>query len=121
MTRLKKYSLVYLATPYTKYPPGHWSAYIAAAELAGVLMKAGVEVFSPVVHFHPLAHYGEIVEPHEFWMARCQPFMDRCDALLIGALPTWLSSIGIRQEETMFEISGKPVFHINPESYEVFG
>ena len=47
--------MIYLATPYSKYHRGQDEAFIAAANIAGRLIARGLDVFSPIVHGHPLA------------------------------------------------------------------
>ena len=58
--RIVPKGLGYLATPYTKYEPSPSAAYTAAAKLAGLLMRCGHTVFSPIVHGHPIAEIGEV-------------------------------------------------------------
>ena len=43
----------YLASPYSKYPEGTQAAFEMACWQAGLLIRAGVPVFSPIAHSHP--------------------------------------------------------------------
>ena len=52
--------LAYLATPYTNYFLGRKPAFHAACGLAAQLLKRGVNVYSPIVHSHPIAQRGRL-------------------------------------------------------------
>lgn len=47
--------LVYLATPYSKYPRGIEAAFVDASRLAACLVRLGISVYSPIAHTHPIA------------------------------------------------------------------
>lgn len=115
MRRLTKFKLLYLCTPYTKYPAGLDRAFIDAAILCSRLLEAGVVCYSPVVHTHPIAHFGEINKTdHDYWLAVDSIFLERCDAVLIATMPTWEDSVGIAQERNMAREAGMPAFFIDP-------
>ncbi len=68
----------YLATPYSKYPHGQEAAYIAAAEQSGLLLNAGIKVFCPITHSHPIAIYGNIDKlDYEMFLGLDVPFLMR--------------------------------------------
>ena len=112
---LSDYSLCYLATPYTKYPAGIEQAFVDAAACAARLLKAGVKVYSPIAHTHPLAIHGGL-DPldHSIWLPFDQAMMDAADALIVAHLPGWNESFGVAHEIDFFAKAGKPIVHIHP-------
>lgn len=115
MHPLSKYDLVYLGTPYTKFPGGIEAAFVAACELTARLLRAGVKVYSPIAHTHPVAIHGSI-DPldHKIWLPFDEAIMRKADAMAVAELPTWASSYGIAHEIGVFVGAGKPVIHIDP-------
>lgn len=120
MIELKKYSLVYLATPYTKYPTGIEMAFRDTAALTAKLMTAGVPVYSPICHGHPLSLYGG-VEPlsHEIWLSYDATMMSKCDALVIAKMVSWEQSFGIAEEAKHFRAANKPIYELDPVTLTV--
>ncbi len=117
---LKKFPLVYLATPYSRYLGGIELAYIDASRLAADLLRAGVNVFCPIAHTHPLAIYGNINPLDcDLWLKADKPFMEKADALLVGKLHGWDKSYGISHELEYFRSCGKPVLFIDPYTMEI--
>lgn len=120
MKQLTQFPLVYLATPYSKYPLGIERAFIDAAALAARLMLASVKVYSPIAHTHPLATYGKI-DPynHTVWLPFDEAIMQVCAALVVAQMDGWRESYGVRHEIEFFTTACKPVFYLVPQSLEV--
>jgi len=115
MDKLHEFPLVYLATPYSKYPAGIEQAFIDASKVAANLMIAGVKVYSPIAHTHPLAVHGN-VDPydHSIWLPFDQAIMDAASACVVAMMPGWRQSKGTAHELEYFEKGGKPVFYYAP-------
>jgi hypothetical protein len=115
--RIVPKGLGYLATPYTKYEPSPSAAYTAAAKLAGLLMRCGHTVFSPIVHGHPIAEIGKI-DPldYKLWRTLNRLIVPGCDYLIIGQLAGWAKSTGLAEEIIWFEQMRKPIYHCDPQS-----
>lgn len=114
---LSKFRRVYLATPYSRFPDGLEAAFIEAAKLAARLMAKGVRVYSPIVHTHPMAVFGEIdALDHSIWMPFDEAMMEACCALAVAQLPTWEQSKGVKHEIDYFELAGKPIFFLDPHT-----
>lgn len=110
--------LCYLATPYSKYQDGNLElAYRHAAALAARLMLAGVKVYSPIAHTHPLAVWGSI-DPldHNIWLPFDEAMMDKSDVLIVAHMDGWEESRGIKHEIEFFERANKPIFDLNIET-----
>lgn len=113
---LKKFSLIYVGTPYSKYVDGIDAAFVEAAKLTARLMRKGLKVYSPIAHTHPLAMYGKI-DPmdHSIWLPFDGAMMDKADAMIVAMMFGWEDSKGVRHEIDVFTAAGKPVFFLNPD------
>ena len=120
MEKLAGFELCYLATPYTKYATGHEMAFRDAARLASRIQELGINVYSPIVHGHPMCSHGVLpAADYSVWRLVNLVMMKRTDALLIGQLPSWTYSSGIRDEVHEFKMQHKPIFYIDPETMNV--
>lgn len=120
MEYLKRFDLVYVATPYTKYPSGICIAFEDASRLAAKLLQAGINIYSPIVHMHPIAINGNI-DPldHKIWMPANEAMIKKADALLIATFLSWEVSYGISVEFKAFVAAGKPIFYICPYTLQI--
>ena len=114
------HTLAYLATPYTGYGAGINAAFEDAAALAAQLMVAGVNVYSPIAHTHPLAIHGKL-DPldHSIWIPFDEVMMAKADTLIVAHMDGWEFSIGIAHEVGVFEKAGKPIFDLWPETMKM--
>ena len=117
---LMKYELVYLGTPYSKYEAGIEQAFIDACKLAAVLLRAGVRVYSPIAHTHPIAIHGGI-DPldHRIWLPFDAAIMRKSDAMVVGCLDGWAESEGVIHEMAEFLAMNKPRYLLNPKTLGV--
>jgi len=117
---LAQYRLCYLATPYTKYHLGIDAAFVHAAEISARLLKAGVRVYSPITHCHPLSMYGG-VDPlnHGIWIPFDEAMMDAADCLIVAHMKGWDQSYGVKHEIEFFAREQKPIIHIDPVTLAV--
>lgn len=106
----------YVATPYSKYEGGLEAAFIMASQVTARLVKAGVPVFCPIAHTHPVAVHGGL-DPldHGIWLPADRPFMDMACGLIMVRAPGWEQSYGMRVEREAFDAAGKPVVWMDPE------
>lgn len=120
MECLKQFELVYLGTPYSKFPGGIEAGFIAACELTAKLLVAGIKIYSPIAHTHPVAIHGK-VDPldHSIWLPFDRAIMNKSDAMVVAMMPTWYDSYGIAYEVDTFRAADKPVFFLNPETMAV--
>lgn len=120
LDELKNIPLIYLATPYSKYPLGIEQAFKDAAALTGKLLSSGLKVYSPIAHTHPVAIHGEL-DPydHTIWLPFDSAIMDKADALLVAKMESWERSYGISHEIEVFKKAGKPIYYLNPSSLTV--
>jgi hypothetical protein len=121
----KQRSFWYLATPYRSYlsplfPTGSIGAREGAAEraawLAAQLLDREVDVFSPIVHSHPIALYVTSFDgSSDGWLDLQTPYMQAAKGLLIGMFPGWDASRGIAFERRYFEFAEKPIHFVDPD------
>lgn len=121
LAHLKTFDLIYVGTPYSKYPGGIIAGFIAASRLTARLMKEGLKVYSPIAHTHPIAIYGDL-DPmdHAIWLPFDKAMMDKSDAMIVAMMEGWETSKGIRYEIQAFVEASKPVYFLSPDdlSYE---
>jgi len=116
MTELHN-NLVYLATPYSRYPFGRIRAFIDATKLAARLIHAGMNVYSPIAHGHSIAYLGGLYpRDHALWLALDMEILRRCDVLAVAHMTGWEESYGIGEEIKFFEAAQRPVFDLDPVS-----
>lgn len=103
----------YLATPYSKHPDGIEAAFREASAAAGVLLGAGVHVYCPIAHTHPIAEYGKLDHySHDLFLPLDEQMMEHAHGCLVVMMPTWHESRGIKHEIEWFEARRRPVVHL---------
>jgi hypothetical protein len=110
---IKPGTLAYLASPYSRFPRGLAEAFIEAARITAKLVRAGVNVYSPIAHTHFVAIYGDL-DPldHSLWLKFDENMMSRADALIVAHMEGWQESVGIAHEIEFFERAGKPIYDL---------
>lgn len=105
----------YLATPYTHYELGHEAAFRMASEQAALLMTAGIPIFCPISHSHPIADFGKLdkVDP-DFWRRMDKPMIAAAHGLIYVLASGYLRSSGMHNELVEMLRSGKPVVFMEP-------
>lgn len=105
----------YLASPYSKFQPSPQAAFEEIAHQCALLIKAGVPVFSPIAHTHPISQYGDI-DPLDCdtWLAVDRPLMDAAKGLIVCCMDGWQVSYGVEEEIRIFSQAGKPILYMRP-------
>lgn len=105
----------YLASPYSNYPKGIDYAHVKACQAVAEFVEAGVPVYSPIAHTHPVAMIG-CIDPHnhDFWLPIDKPMMDAASGLIVLMLDGWLTSRGVAYETEVFAAAGKPIVYMTP-------
>jgi hypothetical protein len=103
----------YLASPYSRYPKGIEQAFIDISKIGGTLIKAGVPVFCPIAHSHPVAIHGDI-EPsnHDVWLPLDFHMMRKAVGIIVAKMETWDTSYGVSVEIDFFTKAGLPVIYL---------
>lgn len=106
-----KKSLVYLACPYTHPDPAvRKTRFRAANQAAAILMAAGVHVFSPITHTHPILLAGDLPHGWDYWEEYDRAVMSACRALVVLQAEGWDLSEGVRAETAIAEQLGLPCY-----------
>lgn len=105
----------YLATPYSKFKPSLEAAFVEAAKQAAILTRAGIPVFSPIAHTHPIAIHGNL-DPldHGIWLEADRTFMEAARGIIVCCMAGWRESYGVKFEIEAFKRMGKPVVYMQP-------
>lgn len=104
--------LIYLASPYS-HPEAEVreARFQDACRAAGALMKAGLNVFSPIAHSHPMATLGDVPPVHDCWYGYDLAYLPFCRGMIVLMLPGWCDSKGIYGEVAAANAQGIPVRH----------
>lgn len=122
-TELGPMPIWYLATPYMGFScPALGDqakrldlAFALACEQAAILMLAGVQVYSLIVHGHAVASApGGRAIGEKAWLAHGQEILAYCRGMIECRLPGWETSAGMRQERNQVVASGRPVIPMEP-------
>jgi nucleoside 2-deoxyribosyltransferase len=106
--------MIYLASPYS-----HRDVHVRewrfqqACRAAAALLRAGLTVFSPIAHSHPIAQHGMPMS-WEFWSRMDREYLSRCDVLAVLTLPGWRESVGVQAEIALAQELGLPVVYVEP-------
>jgi hypothetical protein len=107
-------SSVYLASPYSHDDPEiRRQRYELVCAQAGLLMRAGLLVFSPISHSHGISLYGELhATDWEYWKPVDFWHLHRMDELWVLCLFGWRRSRGVSGEIEEAKRLGKPVRYV---------
>jgi hypothetical protein len=91
--------LIYLASPYSKYPGGREAAYKEACSKAAELMQQ-VAIFCPIAHSHSIELEGMNgdIKDGDWWLKQDFAVLKRCDELWVYQMPGWEESYGVTKE-----------------------
>ena len=112
-------SLIYLATPYSRYPHGKDAAFFEASKMAAKLMLQGKKIFCPIAHSHSietLGMNGEIKDG-DFWLEQDFAVLEACKELIVYKMQGWDTSYGVAAEIDFANERGIPVSYLD-EEYE---
>jgi hypothetical protein len=102
-------SFYYLASPYSKYERGLEAAFAVACQAAALFVEAGIPVYSPIAHTHPIAVIGGINPlDHSIWLPFDHPMMVAAKGLIVLMADGWQDSYGMKVEIDQFKAAGKP-------------
>lgn len=113
--------LIYLASPYSKYPYGREAAYKEACAEAARCMQSGVAVFCPIAHSHSIeveGMDGNIMDG-DWWLQQDFAVLKKCDELWVYQMPGWKNSYGVLKEIAFAEDNNIPIKWV--EYYEQAG
>lgn len=102
--------MIYLASPYTdRSNTVMENRYRMVLEAAAELTRQGQCVYSPIVHFHPMACIYDMPRDIEFWETHSKTMIDRAEMVLVIQIEGWEASIGVVREIEYAKSKGIPV------------
>lgn len=91
--------MIYLGQPYSSPDLELVKTRVVFAEgVCAALNANGIHVYSPIVHWHSIAHRFKMPTEAEHWRGENFHFIELCTAFYILALPGWVKSIGLEAE-----------------------
>lgn len=101
--------LYYLASPFShELDSVREARFETAVYVTDRLLKLGVNVFSPIVHSHPIdCRTGK--KDWQFWAPLDHSILSRCDELLVLLTPGWYESVGVADEVRWATELGIPI------------
>ena len=108
--------MIYLATPYFDPDPAvrQWR-FEAACKATAQMLRAGLIVFSPIAHSHPLTRYG-LPGDWKFWHRYDRAHLEACSAMAVLTLEGWQESKGVQAEIRIAHELNMPFWLMKPES-----
>lgn len=95
-------SFIYLASPYTdKSELVMHDRYLKALEVTAHFQRAGITVYSPIVHNHDMAKRHSMPKDSEFWEQHNENMLRVALIMYILELEGWEESKGIAKEIRM--------------------
>lgn len=91
--------LIYLATPYNSPNTAvRQRRFEQAVYAAAQLMRAGIHLFCPIAHTHPIAEAGDLPKGWDYWGEYDRLMLSACQELWVLLMPGWQESQGIKRE-----------------------
>lgn len=119
---MNKFSeLVYLASPYSKFPGGREQAYLLVCKKAWELMNEGYNVFCPIAHSHAIEITGGngVVKDGDWWLKQDFAVLRECRSLFVYKMPGWDESYGVGKEIELAKWEGIPIRYLEFENEPV--
>ncbi len=111
-------SLIYLATPYSHEDLAvQLDRFNQVNKLAAVLMGAGLHIYSPISHTHPIAVEGNLPTSWQYWEQYLRAILPSCAVLAVFMQDGWKQSTGVTAEIEIANAQGIPVVYI-PAPFE---
>lgn len=106
--------MLYLASPYT-HPCEEMMQlrYEQALFVCSEMLNSGVTVYSPIVHFHPMALKFNMPKDYSFWKKHNKAAINVCTALAFLTLDGWNKSVGVQDEINFAWNESKPIHQVD--------
>jgi hypothetical protein len=111
--------LTYLASPYSHKDPAVVKDRVRGVTKATVwlIKEKGWNVFSPIVHSHPLAEAG-LQGDWDFWRLIDTEYLSVSARMVVLAIEGWRESVGVQAEIKIAERMGIRVYFMRPDAID---
>ena len=107
--------LWYLACPYSHDDQAIMvQRFEQVNTFAARLMRAGLHVFSPISHTHPIAQYG-LPKGWDFWQEYDRCIIEFCKGMIVCQFDGWKESTGVAAEIGIAKELGKNIYYVCPQ------
>lgn len=111
--------LWYLASPYTHPSRAVRQRRIDEAMRACAwFARQGIFVFSPIVHWGPVAMAHELPHDWDFWSGLDETMIQRLTGVQVLMLDGWLESAGVTAEIELCKKLHKPLVYFHPSKLD---
>lgn len=110
--------MIYLASPYTHERESVMDRRFRQVTAAtAYYISEGFVIYSPILHFHPIAVRHELPRDFEFWRHVNEQILLRCDQMWVLKLPGWRESKGVQSEIKFALANNIPVKEVNAKQW----
>jgi hypothetical protein len=108
---------VYLSSPYTHDEIAiEEFRYERAMDAVVWLLNRKITVYSPIVHFHPIAWTHNLSRDIQFWRNHNLNMLLSAREVIVLAIPGWKESIGVSWEREEATNNNKPLSYLEAEA-----
>ena len=91
--------MIYLASPYYHAVEGIMEGrYQSALKFCAESARQGINIYSPIVHWHPVAKAHDLPRGHKFWRQLNHEMIKLSDEVWILRIPGRAESAGVADE-----------------------
>jgi hypothetical protein len=112
--------MIYLASPYTSDSPTTMERrFRQAAAATAALINRGKIIYSPILHFHPLAELYDLPKNFDFWREVNLNMLSLASELWVLTIEGWRESHGVQAEIAFAHERSIPVNYISSEIWKI--
>ena len=110
--------MIYIASPYTDESSGLMhERYRAVSIFCVAAIMKGHFVFSPIVHWHPIAVEHNLPKDADWWRMLNENYLRNSTQLWVLKLVGWKESVGVSREIQFARDIGIPITYIKEGDY----
>lgn len=107
--------MIYVASPYlSSLERVMQERYEQVASYCARAARAGLVVYSPIAHWHPIAKQFDLPRGHEYWQFHDHEMISLCEKFQILKLDRWEVSAGVARDRAVALSCGKEIEYVEP-------
>ena len=112
--------MIYLASPYSheNYAVMERRFELTCAVVAAMVKRTFI-IYSPIVHFHPVAERHDLPRDFAFWERLNLGMLEKADQLFVLELDGWKTSKGVTAEIEAAKSLMLPILEVDPTAWGV--